>query len=176
MSIQNANVNWQTVGFLLIITTLLFSLPVGIGNIILFLSAFAFGLYTLCRMNRKKWDNPAITKQERGRGVILITFYTLMYSLMEVSWVLQGNGELLGDTLDLMWAVLEGIQGVIFLYLLFQVNLELNAYGNKDYHDEGLFTRILKGRFYRQSNWGQKCKSCGKTWGETKKGNNDANS
>lgn len=162
------NINWQTSGFLLIITVLLLILPVGIGNIILFSATSSFGLYTLCRMNRKKWDNPAITKQERGRGVVLITFYSLMYTLMELCWVLLEEGNLIGSTLDIMWAMLEGVQGIVFLYLLFQVNLELNYYGNHDYSDEGLFTRILKGRFYRQSNWGQKCKSCGKIWGEKK--------
>lgn len=162
------NINWQTSGFLLIITVLLLILPVGIGNVILFSATSSFGLYTLCRMNRKKWDNPAITKQERGRGVVLITLYSLMYTFMELCWVLLEEGSLIGSTLDIMWAMLEGVQGVVFLYLLFQVNLELNYYGNKDYSDEGLFTRILKGRFYRQSNWGQKCKTCGKIWGEKK--------
>ena len=162
------NINWQTIGFLLVVAVVLFSFPVGIGNIILFAVTCSFGLYTLHRMNRKKWDNPAITKQERGRGVILITFYTLMYTLLEISWILFESGDLIGNQLDIMWAMLEGIQGVVLLYLLFQVNLELNYYGNKDYSNEGLFTRILKGRFYRQSNWGQKCKSCGKIWGEKK--------
>lgn len=175
MNTPNLNVNWQTIGFLLIIATLLFSLPVGVGNAILFFSTCCFGLYTLRRMNRKKWDNPAITKQERGRGVVLISFYCLIYTLMTTSWVLQGSGDLLGDTLDLMWAILEGIQGVVLLYMLFQINLELNFYGNKDFSDEGLITKILKGRFYRQSNWGQKYKSCGKTRGEFEGGDKNAN-
>jgi len=156
---SKANVNWQTVGFLSVISVLLFSLPTGVGNAILFAATSAFGYFTLGRMNRKKWDNPAITKQERGRGVVLITFYTLMYTLLEISWVIQKNGELIGSTINITWALLEGIQGIILMYLLFQVNLELNYYGNTDYSDEGFLTKVLKGRFYKQSNWPQKPKS-----------------
>jgi CDP-diglyceride synthetase len=156
------NINWQTLYFLIAIGVLLFAFPNGVGNIILFLITASFGIYTLYRMNRKKWENPAITKQERGRGVVLITFYTIMYALLETSWVLQGSGGLIGDTLDVLWTLLESIQGIVLLYLIFQVNLELNFYESTDPNSkEGIITRILKGRLYTQSNWHQsKCRQC----------------
>ena len=156
------NINWQTLCFLIAIGVLLFAFPNGVGNIILFLITASFGIYTLYRINRKKWENPAITKQERGRGVVLITFYTIMYALLETSWVLQGSGDLIGGTIDILLSLLEGIQGIVLLYLIFQVNLELNFYESTDPNSkEGIITQILKGRLYTQSNWRQsKCRKC----------------
>jgi hypothetical protein len=102
-------------------------------------------------MNRKDWDNPAITKQERGRAVFIIAIYSALYVFVMFYWFQQNSAEI-NEFDNVLLATLGYIQGIMLNYLDFQVNIELNHYGNTDCQDEGLWTRIIKGRDYQQSN------------------------
>jgi len=150
------NLNKATILFLFAIIWLWLILPTGIVNLFLFTGVVIFSYYTRRRMNKKVWPNEAITKAERGRLVYLIAIYASTYLCLESYWIINAQGNSIGDTADMAWALLEICQGILLLYTIFQVNLELNHYGNQDYNEEGVFTRFIKGRAYQQSNQGDK--------------------
>jgi hypothetical protein len=148
---MDLNLNNTTLLFFLIIILLFFVFPTGVVNIFLFAEVAFFGIYTLRRLNRKKWDNPAITQQERGRAIRIIVFYAAAYCCIMMYWLLINELDEF-DNFFFLLTIMGCIQGIMLNYLIFQVNLELNYYGNTDHSGEGLITKIIKGRFYKQSN------------------------
>jgi hypothetical protein len=145
------NLNKTTLLFLLIILLVFLFIPINVAIIGLFTEVVIFSIYTLRRMNRKDWDNPAITKQERGRAVYIIAIYSALYVFVMFYWFQQNSAEI-NEFDNVLLATVGYIQGIMLNYLIFQVNIELNHYGNTGYQDEGLWTRIIKGRDYQQSN------------------------
>ena len=146
----NLNLNNTTFLFFLIIILLFLVFPTGGVNILLFAEVAIFGIYTLRRLNRKKWDNPAITQQERGRAIRIIVFYASANCFIMMYWLLIHLNKL-NEFDNFLFTIMGCIQGIMLNYLIFQVNLELNYYGNTDHSGEGLITKIIKGRFYKQS-------------------------
>lgn len=152
------NINRHTVLFTIIALLLFFMMPYRLANIIAFFLLVLFSISTLCRMNRKKWKNEAITKQERGRSVYIIAIYSTAYlcyllnsSLYDIFYH-PSMFILLSNLNNMIYITLEYCQAIMLMYLVFQVNLELNHYGSKVNTEEGILTRILNGRLYRQSN------------------------
>lgn len=143
--------NNEVILYFLVLFFIFLALPPALANLLIFGEVAAFSFYTVKRLGRKEWQNQAMTKQERGRAIHMIAFFALTYCFVCIARILL-HPVIIEDAYDLIDMLLQYFLGILLNYLVFQVNLELNYYGNRDYSDEGLLTRIIKGRYYRQSN------------------------